>query len=254
VLLKPALNSDLPYPATTDPETVLAVAELVREAGGVPFVADRAMLSRDTGPVMRRLGILDAAAQGRMACLPLDSTPTVALSHALAEHWPWRSVRVYRAAAEADHVVSLCTPRTHRLGGYTMALKNLVGVVHGPARLPMHWPAGFHDRLAEIALVVTPSLAVLDGRRGFADGGPDEGDLVHPGFAAASRDPVALDAVGLAFLRLSGAKEEVARGSVWRLPQLARAAELGLGAPAADRIRIAGLAPPDEAAVRAQIA
>jgi len=254
VLLKPALNSDRRCPATTDPETVLALAELVREAGGVPFVADRTMFARSTESAMLRTGMMEAAAMLRMPCLPLDDTPAVARTHPLAEHWSAGQIRVYRAAAEADHVVSLCTPRTHRLAGFTMSLKNLVGVVHAPSRLPMHFPTGFRERLAEVGLAVPISLAVMDGREGFADGGPDEGSLVKPGFVAASRDPVALDAVGLAFLRLAGANEEIARGSVWGLPVIRRAAEVGLGVGSADRIRLAGLGPADEAAVRAQLA
>jgi len=254
VLLKPALNSERRYPSTTDPETVLILAELVREAGGVPFVADRTMFARSTEAAMRRTGLLDAAAQARMECLALDDSPAVTLAHPGAEHWGSGQVRVYRPVAEAHHLISLCTPRTHKLGGFTMSLKNLVGVVHGPSRIAMHFPAGFHERLAEIALVVPVALAVMDGREGFGDGGPDSGSLVRPGFAAASRDPVALDALGLAFLRIAGANHEISRGPVWRLPQLARAVELGLGAASAGQIRLPGLAAADEAAVRAQLA
>jgi uncharacterized protein (DUF362 family) len=254
VLLKPALNSERRYPSTTDPETVLVVADLVREAGGVPFVADRTMFARSTESAMRRTGLLEAAAQARMECLALDDAPALTRGHPLAEHWGSGQVRIYRPVADAHHVVSLCTPRTHKLGGFTMSLKNLVGVVHGPSRLSMHFPFGFHERLAEIALVVPVALAVLDGREGFGDGGPDSGSLVRPGFVAASRDPVALDAVGLAFLRLAGANAEISQGSVWRMPQLARAVEVGLGAGSAERIRLAGLPAEDEAAVREQLA
>jgi uncharacterized protein (DUF362 family) len=254
VLLKPALNSERRCPATTDPETVLAVAELVREAGGVPFVADRTMLARSTDSALRRTGMSEAAAQIGMPCLALDDSPVVTRSHPLAGHWGSGQVRVYRAAALADHVVSLCTPRSHRLAGFTMSVKNLVGVVHAGSRLAMHFPVGFGERLAEVALAVPIALAVMDGREGFADGGPDEGSLVRPGFVSASRDPVALDAVGLAFLRLAGANEAIARPPVWSLPVLRRAAEIGLGAGSADRVRLAGLEPADEAAVRAQLA
>lgn len=252
VLLKPAVNSGNPYPATTDPETVHAVAQLIQQAGGRPFVADRTMFLRSTHSAFRKTRILDAARALRIPCLALDGEEAVALSHPLALGWGG-TLRIYRSAAEADHLVNLCTPRTHRLGDFTMAMKNLVGVVDGSARLGMHLGSGFKDRLAEISLVARPSLVVMDGRKGFADGGPDQGDVCRPGFLAAGTDPLAVDAVGLAFLRLAGANERISTGSIWSLPVMRRAAQIGVGASSAERIRLAGLDAESEAKVRAQL-
>jgi uncharacterized protein (DUF362 family) len=254
VLLKPAVNSENRYPATTDPETVLAVAWLVREAGGVPVVADRTMLLRSTESAFRATGILEAAREARAEVWVLDDRPTVALRHPLAENWANQSIKVYRAVTEVSHVVNLCTPRSHRLGDFTMALKNMVGVVSGQARIPMHGPFSLRERLAEISLVVRPALAVLDGRMGFADGGPDSGDLVRPGFIAVGSDPVAVDAVGLAQLRLAGANATLSQGSIWRLPQLRRAVEIGIGAAGPDHIRLLGPGPEEVARLRVQMA
>jgi uncharacterized protein (DUF362 family) len=254
VLLKPAVNSENRYPATTDPETVLAVASLVREAGGIPVVADRTMLLRSTESAFCATGILEAAREARAEVWALDDRPTVALRHPLAENWANQAIKVYRAVTEVNHVVNLCTPRSHRLGDFTMALKNMVGVVSAQARIPMHGPFSLRERLAEISLVVRPALAVLDGRLGFADGGPDSGDLVRPGFIAAGSDPVAVDAVGLAQLRLAGANATLSQGSIWRLPQLRRAVEVGIGAAGPDRVRILGPGPEEEARLRTQMA
>jgi uncharacterized protein (DUF362 family) len=43
----------------------------------------------------------------------------------------------------------------------------------------------------------------MDGRAGFTNGGPDVGDLARLDFLAASVDPLAIDAVGLGFLRMA---------------------------------------------------
>jgi uncharacterized protein (DUF362 family) len=254
VLLKPALNSARSYPATTDPELVLAVAGLVQARGGRPFVADRTMFLRSTRAALEKTGILEAARSAGIPCLALDHEETVALRHPLAVHWPGRAIEVYRPAAEADHVIDLCTPRTHRLGGFTMAMKNCVGLVAGSARPGMHLGPGFKERLAEISLVARPALVVLDGRLGFADGGPDEGDLCRPGFIAAGSDPLAVDAVGLAHLRLAGTNAAIGTGSIWQIPVMRRAAEIGVGAGSADRIRLVGLASPSEARLRQEMA
>jgi uncharacterized protein (DUF362 family) len=134
-----------------------------------------------------------------------------------------------------------------------MSIKNNVGVVNGASRLHMHLPWGFKQRVAEIGLVVRPSLIVMDGREGFGDGGPDSGDRVRPGFIAAGSDPVAIDAVGLAQLRLQGANRDITARSIWKIPTMERAVEIGLGAGSGRDIGLVGIDPPDEQALRAQM-
>jgi uncharacterized protein (DUF362 family) len=253
VLLKPAVNSGKPYPATTDPEVVHVVARLVLDAGGVPFVADRTMFLRSTRAALERTGIRDAARGLGIPCVALEDSEVAWIRHPLATHWPDRTIRIYRPVLAADHVIGLCTPRTHVRGAFTMAMKNAVGVVDGAARLRMHLGPGLQARLAEISLVANPSLVVLDGRAGFADGGPDEGDRCQPDFIAASTDPLALDAVGLAFLRLAGTNDAIGRGSLWRIPMMRRAAEIGVGAASVDRIVLAGAGGADAARLRREM-
>ncbi|MGZ6123952.1 MAG: DUF362 domain-containing protein [Myxococcales bacterium] len=253
VLLKPAVNSGNRYPATVDPEAVLAVAEIVQEAGGRPFVADRTMFLRSTTAAFAKTGILDACAQAKIPCFALDDAEVLAVRHPLASNWPDSTLHIFRAALEADHIVNLCTPRTHRLGDVTMALKNNVGLVAGGKRARMHVGPGFKDRLAEISLVVRPALIVMDGRQGFADGGPDSGALVHPGFVAAGADPVAIDAVGIAWLRIAGTNDALSRGSIWNIPLLRRAVAIGAGVSDPQRIRLVGLDAAGEVAIRARL-
>jgi uncharacterized protein (DUF362 family) len=250
VLIKPAVNSARRYPATSDPEVVLEVARLVLEAGGRPVIADRTMFMRSTADTFHALGLDAAAREAGALCLPLDDAPVVSVPHPLAAHWSGGAVPIYRPVAKADHVINLCTPRTHRVGDFTMALKNNVGVVSGSARLGMHFPGGFKQRLAELSLVVRPSLVLMDGRQGFTDGGPDEGDLAKLDFLAASNDPLAIDAIGLAHLRLAGANARVSTGSLWDLPVMKRAREAGVGAGSAAELALVGLGAEEEARLR----
>ena len=92
VLLKPAVNSGNRYPATTDPETVWAVAEMVKEAGGQPFVADRTMFMHSTETAFAETEIRDAAAQAGIPCRALEDDESLRLRHPLAGHW-WGSAR-----------------------------------------------------------------------------------------------------------------------------------------------------------------
>jgi hypothetical protein len=73
VLLKPAVNSGNGYPATTDPETVWVVAEMVKEAGGEPFVADRTMFLHSTEDALQAQADSEMRSRARAFRAALDS-------------------------------------------------------------------------------------------------------------------------------------------------------------------------------------
>ena len=81
----------------------------------------------------------------------------------------------------------------------------------------------------ERAAGVRQALVVLDGVEAFVDQGPDTGKRVQAEVVLASRDRVAIDAVGVALLRYWGTTPEVSQGAVFEQAQIARAVELGLG-------------------------
>ncbi len=253
VLIKPAVNSARPYPATADPEVALELARMVQQAGGVPLIADRTVFTGSTARQFHKLGYDEVAHQAGISCRPLDHEHVVAVNHERATSWGG-VVPIYRPVVEARHLINLCTPRTHRVGDFTMALKNWVGTVDAGSRLSMHLPGGFKQRVAEISLVVRPKLVLMDGRQGFTDGGPDSGDLARLDFLAAAADPVAIDAVGLAHLRRAGANERISAGSIWALPVLKRAVELGLGATGPTQIVLDGVSAEEEATLRRELA
>lgn len=92
--------------------------------------------------------------------------------------------------------------------------------------------------IAEINTSYEPDFVIMDGLLGFSKGGPDTGTLVEPGIMMASSDRVALDAAGVAILRIFGTTSEVGSGGIFEQEQLARAAELGLGASSPEDMEI----------------
>jgi uncharacterized protein (DUF362 family) len=92
--------------------------------------------------------------------------------------------------------------------------------------------------IAEINTAYSPDLVVLDGMEAFVDGGPDRGTKVEAKVMLAGTDRVAIDAVGVAILRLLGTTPEVSCGAIFEQEQIARAAELGLGVSSAKQIQI----------------
>jgi uncharacterized protein (DUF362 family) len=106
--------------------------------------------------------------------------------------------------------------------------------------------------IAEINVAYQPDLVLLDGVEAFVEGGPATGKRVDSQVVLAGTDRVAIDAVGVAMLRLFGTTPEVSRGPVFAQPQISRAVELGLGVSGPGDIElITGDAP--SAAYAAQI-
>jgi uncharacterized protein (DUF362 family) len=84
--------------------------------------------------------------------------------------------------------------------------------------------------IAEINAPFKPDLVVMDGIEAFVDGGPMTGKRAAGNLFLASADRVAIDAVGLAVLKHLGSNAQIMKPKIFAQEQIARAAELGLGA------------------------
>jgi uncharacterized protein (DUF362 family) len=92
--------------------------------------------------------------------------------------------------------------------------------------------------IAEINSVYSTDLVVMDGVEAFVDGGPMRGTRVDANVILAGKDRVAIDATGVAILRLFGTTPAVSQGPIFSLQQIARAAELGVGIKSPDQIEL----------------
>ncbi|MDL5501849.1 MAG: DUF362 domain-containing protein, partial [Candidatus Methanoperedens sp.] len=160
-------------------------------------------------------------------------------------HWK-RGFLFPKLFRDADFIIQTCCLKTHRFGGhFTLSLKNSVGMVakYDPEdnynyMSELHSSKYQRRMIAEINTAYDPDIVIMDGISGFSKGGPDEGTLIEPGIMIASNDRIALDAVGVATLRIYGTTGEVERGNIFEQEQIARAVELGLGASGPDEMEI----------------
>jgi len=237
VLLKPNFNSADPAPGSTHNDVLCTLVEALWEGGARSItVADRSGMG-DTRQVMQQKGIFALAAELGFEALVLDELGPedwVPIQPP-DSHWS-RGFLFARPILEADVIVQTCCLKTHRYGGhFTLSLKNSVGMVakYGPDGYNYMWELhrSPHQRkmIAEINVAYQPALVVMDGVEAFVTGGPDRGKRVQAEVVLAGTDRVALDAVGVAILRLFGTTPEVERGPVFAQEQIARAVALGLG-------------------------
>jgi uncharacterized protein (DUF362 family) len=81
---------------------------------------------------------------------------------------------------------------------------------------------------------------VMDAIKAFVSGGPEKGSVVEPNLLLASKDRIAIDAVGLAILRRFGASS-LMKKPIFELDQIRRAVELGIGTTSASAISLTAL-------------
>lgn len=246
VFLKPNFNSADPAPGSTDIQVLRALIEYLRSLdAGTITVGDRSGMG-DTRLVMEQKGVFDLATELGFSTVVfdelLDSDWTIHRSPDF--HWS-DGFAIPNKLMESEFIVQTCNLKTHRYGGhFTMALKNSVGLVARQLSNSHDYMSELHNSpyqrqmIAEINTAYKPDLIVMDGVEAFITGGPATGKKARPEIILAGDDPVAIDAAGVAFLRLHGTTPEVSRGRIFEQEQIARAVELGLGVDNPDKIQI----------------
>jgi uncharacterized protein (DUF362 family) len=250
VALKANYNSSDPYPASTHIDTLRAIVEGVKRQGPASItLAERSGMG-DTQEVLTETGVTALAEVLGFNAIVLDDIPKeewVKYEHA-GTHW-LKGFYLAKIFHDADKIIQTCCLKTHRYGGhFTLSMKCSVGMV--AKRVPggvydymweLHGSPYQRAMIAEINANYNLDFAIMDGIKAFITGGPESGDVVEPGLMLASRDRVALDAVGVSILKLYGAKGKVGSEDVFEQDQIKRAAELGFGVRSADEVKLVPL-------------
>jgi uncharacterized protein (DUF362 family) len=250
VALKANYNSADPFPASTHLDTLRALVQGLKNAGASGItLAERSGMG-DTGEVLREMGVLTLSSEMGFKAVVLNDVAKDDWIKVEKEGTHWlRGFYMAKVFHDADKVVQTCCLKTHRFGGhFTLSMKNSIGLV--AKRVPggiydymweLHSSPNQRKMIAEINNNYNLDFVLMDGIKAFVTGGPDKGTLVEPNLLLASRDRVAIDAVGVAILKMYGAKGKVGEADVFEQDQLKRAAELGFGVKSAAEIKLTPL-------------
>ena len=244
VVLKPNFNTADPAPGSTHNDTLRSFILALQQMGARQItLAERSGPGDSTRKVMEKKGIFELAQELGFNIVNLEELGPEGWSKIESKHSHWsQGFHFPRIYLEAEAIVQTCCLKTHAYGGhFTLSLKNSVGLVPRagyPYMRELHSSPYQRQMIAEINTAYSPDLVVLDGVEAFVDGGPHRGTRVEAKVMLAGTDRVAIDAVGVAVLRLLGTTPEVSRGRIFEQEQIARAAELGLGVSSAKQIQI----------------
>jgi len=236
VLIKPNFNTADPVPGSTHNDTLTALIDEIWAMGATSIsLGERSY--PPTREVMDKKGVVPLLKQRDVQIIYFDDLKERDWIEFRPEnsHWP-NGFRVARPILEAECLVSTCCLKTHQFGGvFTMSLKLHVGVVptfrQGYRYMEdLHQSPNQQKMIAEINQVFSPDLVVLDGIDAFVDGGPMTGKRKRGNVFLSSRDRVAVDAAGVAVLKILGSNPDIMNPKIFQQEQIARAVELGLGA------------------------
>jgi uncharacterized protein (DUF362 family) len=205
VLVKPNVNSDDKAPGTTHPESLAEVIRQVKTKGAYVIVGDRSNPRYGTIASMKKTGMYKAAeGAGADEIVSFEDEEWVRVNPEKAKNWP-KGFRIPKRLAEIDHIISVPVLHTHSITGHSLAIKNMVGLIHTSDRMLFHSSTKLQEMISEISLAIRPSLTIIEGAKSFIDGGPSHGTLVEPKVYLASKDILAADVVGVGLLTKHGA-------------------------------------------------
>lgn len=225
ILLKPNYNSADPPPASSEPEFVRAVIELLYAHGaGNVILGESSMQGLTTRKVMEKTGTLEKVKDTGAELVFFDEGKWVK-ADVSGKYLKFASLP--ERALQVSKVVYCCNVKTHFRADFSLSLKLAFGFVKGSERLAFHL-RHLKEKIVDLNLVVHPNLIIMDGRKCFMTGGPFHGEVREPNFVLASGDRIAMDVEAIKIIEsYEGAK---LKDDPWSYMQIRRAVELGLGA------------------------
>lgn len=199
VMIKPNVAFDRPpaLAATTHPAALRAVAKLCYEAGAAKVIMADNPINSPTGCFLKS-GLTSVADELNLDLMypEANSFAPLEMDGEILKHWTFFN----EPFKKATKVIGLAPCKDHNLCSASMTMKNWYGLLGG-RRNQFH--QHIHSIVSDFALMMKPTLVILDGMEVLMSNGPTGGRLsdVKPmNTIVAGTDMVAVDAYGYTHL------------------------------------------------------
>jgi len=210
----------------TLPEVTRAVADIVKDAGARPIIAESSAMGIDTERVIVESGYQQLRNMGYEV---IDLKKTEFTMFPVENGKVFKKVETYRLVKEVDAIIPVAKLKTHDQAHLTLAIKKLKGLLTDKYKREFH-QQGLFEGCVDWYEALRPPLSVVDGIYCQEGLGPIFGKPVEMDIIVAGRDGVAVDAIcGY----ITGFEPE-------EVPITAEAAKRGLGVAARKNIEILG--------------
>ncbi len=219
VIIKPniafATSPDLG--ATSHPDIISSLIQLCYEAGaGDVAVMDNPI--NDPAGCYMLSGIKEAAENSKARLLYPDEDlfqNATLKDGQLIRNWPL----LYKPLKDATRIIGVSPIKNHHRSGASMSMKNWYGLLGGRRNI---FHQDINTIIAELAMMIKPTLVILDGFNVMMTNGPTGGslsDLKQKNTIIASTDQVAADSYGATLLGMGSGD----------LPYIGKAEKAGAG-------------------------
>ena len=175
----------------TLPEVSRALADIIKELGARPVIADSSAVGVDTDKVIEASGYKDLRQMG-YEVVNLKKTLSVPL--ATENGKVFKRVECWEMVRQADIIISVPKLKTHDQTEMTCAIKNLKGLLTDKGKRAMH-QKGLFNGVVDLMTAVKPKLAVVDAIICQEGVGPIFGRPVSMNLILAGKDLVAVDSI-----------------------------------------------------------
>ncbi len=210
---------------TTHPEVVAAAIDVLREAGADVAVGESPITGVDVMEAFATSGITEIAERRGCPLVDLDARAPIEVE--IDKGQALHMIKLCADVPDYDLVVSIPVMKMHMHTGVTLSVKNLKGCLWRRSKVQLHMlpPVDGSDEkpiniaIADMASVLRPHLAIIDGTVGMEGLGPSAGRPKALDAVVVGADGFAADAVAC---RLMGTTAEA-------VPHLAIGAGRGYG-------------------------
>lgn len=196
VIIKPNLVTAKPPEtgATTDPKVCKAIANMVKELGARPIIAESSIVGQDTEEVIQVAGYGKLREEG-YEVIDLKKKGIETVKVPVPRGKVLKEVTLPKIVVDANVIISVPKMKTHDQAEVTLAVKNMKGVLPDVYKRRFHHVFGVFQSVADLMTVVKPDFSVVDGIIAMNGLGPAFGDPLEMNLIIAGKDAVAVDAV-----------------------------------------------------------
>ena len=237
ILLKPNIGrmADANSGVVTNPQVVAAAIDAFREAGAEVAIGESPIVGINTMEAYEQSGLAEVARERNCPLIDMDERKPLVTE--IPDGKAIQSLKLCADVQDFDLLVSIPVMKMHMHTVATLSIKNMKGCLWRRSKVELHMlppTPGFEQEkslnvaIVDMATILRPHLAIIDGTVGMEGLGPSAGDAKPMGAIVVGADPFAADAVACQLMGITAAE----------VPHLRMSAERGLGTTDLDQIQI----------------
>ncbi len=228
VLLKPNFNTGDPFPASTAPDFLVTIVNLVVKYSSDIKIIESSTIRANTRNIFKNI-MKDKLSDFDIPIITEKEFKYKSIDLKSIGGKYLKSVKFPKILFEPNvKIILLPCIKTHFVGEYTGALKLAVGFMERKQRMRMHISRKVPEKVADMNLAYQPNLIIMDARKTFVTGGPASGKVECPNKILASTSRTDVDIEGVKIIQSYKENNKLQNKDPKDVRTIKRALEIGI--------------------------